>query len=425
MSGASSDESLPFSRWWLVAAGSVVIGTAGTYQFVWSSIRGPLGARIGAPESTLGSLFTVLVVGQTLAQFPAGWFRDRYGPRIPLLAGTVLLAGGYVGLAVASSPAGALVAIAAGSCGAGGVYTVALNTPVKWFRERRGLATGLVTMSYSGFSALLIPGIRGEVVGTFTRTMFVLGGLVVAVCVIGMLVLRDPSSEEPPATDPDDGDSASGTESADSEASDGGVSDSDGDAYSWREMLRTWQFWVLYVAFVIVNGVGLMLIGTSVAFARGLGLPAVVATATASIIAVANSGGGLVGGAVSDRLGETNTAGASLFLSGLGIAGAVAFGSRGFAVAFLGFVAAASFFRSPVFAVFPSLVGTYYGTARSSGNYAILYTAKIWGGVFGGTVTSLLVASLGWVDSFTLGAVLMALAGLATLAVRPVEGTRS
>ncbi|MFC6974361.1 hypothetical protein ACFQL1_06345 [Halomicroarcula sp. GCM10025709] len=89
-----SDRPLPFSRWWLVVSAAFAMGIAGTFQFVWSSIRGPLGAQVGATETTVGTLFTVVIATQTLSQFPAGWVRDRYGPRLPTAVGGILMAGG-------------------------------------------------------------------------------------------------------------------------------------------------------------------------------------------------------------------------------------------------------------------------------------------------------------------------------------------
>ncbi|MFC6737636.1 MFS transporter, partial [Halolamina salina] len=91
---------LRFSGWELVVAAALAMGAAGIYQFGWSSIRLPLGSRLGAPESALGTVFTLFVVFQTLGQFPAGWVRDRYGPRPPLVAGAICLTGGLAALAV-------------------------------------------------------------------------------------------------------------------------------------------------------------------------------------------------------------------------------------------------------------------------------------------------------------------------------------
>ena len=91
------------SRWVLVAVAALAMGLVGTYQFVWSSVRLPLGAHLGAPETALGTVFTVFLVFQAVSQFPAGWVRDRFGPRIPLLAGAPLVAVGYAWAGVAES----------------------------------------------------------------------------------------------------------------------------------------------------------------------------------------------------------------------------------------------------------------------------------------------------------------------------------
>ncbi|WP_049979764.1 MFS transporter [Halolamina rubra] len=392
---------LRFSGWELVATAAVALGAAGVYQFGWSSIRLPLGGRLGAPESALGTVFTLFVVFQTLGQFPAGWVRDRYGPRIPLLAGALCLAGGFVGLALAGSLPVAAVSYALGGVGVSAVYTVAVNTPVKWFRDRRGLATGVVGMSFSGLSFLAIPTIRGSVGEAFEGTMFVLAAVAGGGAVLAAVVLRDP----PRTSATDDAASAAPDERA----------------WTWRESVRTWQFWLLYVVFAATNGVGLMIIGKIVSFASALSLPAAAATASASAVALSEAGGVVIGGSLSDRLGRRRTVAASLVLCGLSLAGAVALGAQGIATGFVGLVGAAAFFRTPMFAVFPNLVADYYGRRYSSENYAALYTAKLFGGVFAGTIASALVLVIGWSASFLLGAAMAVLSGIAVTFLRPVE----
>lgn len=73
------------------------------------------------------------------------------------------------------------------------------------------------------------------------------------------------------------------------------------------------------------------------------------------------------------------------------------------------------FFRSPSFAIMPGLVGEYDGEKYSSENYAVLLTAKLWGGIFGGTVTSVIVLRLGWSTTFLVAAGLVLGAGIAAL----------
>jgi len=401
---AEQRRSLSFSRWWLIAGGALAMGMAGTFQFVWSSIRGPLGTQIGTTEATLGTLFTLVIAVQTVVQFPAGWVRDRYGPRIPTLAGALLMTGGYVGLSIASSPVTAGLAVVAGGGGAGAIYTVAVNTPVKWFDEYRGLATGIITMSYAVLSFGLIPLTRGSILGTFQRTLLFFAVLAALTCLLAAIILRDPQIDTTPSGTAEKTDPVTETKE-----------------YAWTDVIQTWQFWILYGAFVIVNGVGLMLIGKLIAFSDAMELSAGVATAAASIIAIADGSGVLIVGGLSDRLGSIRTVGSSLLLSAIGIAGAVVSGSSGIAPVFIICVAVAGFFRSPVFAIFPTLIGEYYGRKYSSENYATLYTAKLWGSLFAGSVASILITRVGWSISFLIGAILMGLAGLSVFTIRPVS----
>jgi OFA family oxalate/formate antiporter-like MFS transporter len=285
--------------------------------------------------------------------------------------------------------------------GAGITYIVAVHTPVKWFDDHRGLATGLVTMAYGGTSALLIPAVRGNVSSHFAGTLVVLGAVAGGMVLLASTVLRDPGQS----------------------IADTMVTDNDMTATTWHKIVRTWQFWVLYAVFIIVNSMGLMLIGKAVVFATGLGLSSAIATGAASILALADGAGIVVLGGIADYLGGERTAAGSLVMCGGALAAATIVGTHGFGTAFTLLLGAAAFFRSPVFAIFPTLIGEYYGEEHSSANYAVLYSAKVWGGVIGGAVTSVLVVTLDWSISFRLSAGLIALAGLSLLFLRPVSAS--
>jgi OFA family oxalate/formate antiporter-like MFS transporter len=389
----------------LVLVAAAAMAAAGSYQFVWSSIRGALGTRLLLDEEALGTVYTAVIIGQTISQFPAGWFRDRYGPRIPFAVGAVLVTVGYLGTAHAGEFLHVLVAYSIGGMGAGVVFTVAINTPVKWFEERRGLATGLVTMAYGSGSVLIIPFVRNGVSGDFSGTLTTLAAAVGAACLAGIVVLRDPDTSE--------------DESSDETDEEVGIDPS--AAYSWRETIRTWQFWLLYGVLVIVNGVGLMIISKSVSAAEHFGVAAAIATATAAVLALADGLGIVTFGGLSDRFGRERTITATLTSCGIAIVLAVWAGEANYGLAFLALLGAAVFFRSPIFAIAPSLMGEYYGTARSSENYAALYTAKVPGAIGGGVVASVLISAIGWSATLVAGGVAMTVVGLATTQLRPVD----
>lgn len=401
-------------RWLYLLVAAAAMGAVGSYQFVWSSIRTALESHLAMTEGSLGLVFSVYVIAQTVSQFPAGWFRDRYGPRIPLAVGAVLLTAGYLGTAHAGRPSHVLVWYTVGGLGAGTAFTVAVNTPVKWFDDRRGLATGLVTMAYGGVSALFIPSVRSRLATDFTGTLTVLAVVAGAVTLVGVFVLRDPPPEWGVTAE-------TGTVEATDGSGDADQRGGDVAAHGWREAIRTWQFWLLYAVMIVVNGVGLMLIGNAVAFAEQFGLAAAVATATASAVAFGDSIGIVTVGGLSDRFDRGRTIAVTLTCSGLAMGLAVWAGATNQGLLFVALVGIAGFCRSPVFSIAPSLVGEYYGPARSSENYAALYTSKVWGGVGGGVVASALIAAVGWADAFAFGALALTVAGLLTTQLRPVD----
>jgi len=423
---ARAREYLGFSRWWQVVAAAVAMALVGPYQYVWSSIEGPLASNLDVSLPALGGVFTVFVIVQAGSQFPVGWWRDRHGPRRLMLVAGVLAGGGYVGTAYATALWQLYLCYGFGALGVGIVYTVAVNTALKWFPDRRGLTTGVGTMAFAGGSAMVVPFVRAN--ATPDAYPFVLQTLGLAIGVgilVGAVVLRDPPDEwlegdrvDGPDADPD---TESGTTvdpetatEADAKA-DGGVATRQ---YEWREVLGTWQFWLMYAMFVAVSGAGLMLTAKVISFADALGLSAATATLSATVLPVAGGVGRLVLGDLSDRVDRELAMAASFSLCGAGVLAVVWFARRGSTVGFLAAVVVATFFWSPQYTLFPSVVGDYYGERHSSANYALLYSGKMWGGLFGGAVAGWLVTLTNWTTAFTVGGALALAAGIAALALR-------
>jgi OFA family oxalate/formate antiporter-like MFS transporter len=398
-------EVLGFSRWWQVAAAAAMMGAVSPYQYVWSSIQRPLAESLDVALPALGAVFSFYVVFQSLSQFPAGWWRDRRGPTGPIVLAAVLAGGGYVGLAYATSIWQLYVLYSLGAVGVGVVYTVAVNTAVKWFPDRSGLTTGVGTMAFAAGSALVVPYVRANAtVGGYADVLRNVGLAILLVLVAGSVVLRDPPEEWLARVERDESGLAASLR---------------GRAYTTREVLRTWQFWLLYGMFVAIAGADLLVIANVVSFAESLGFAAVVATAAATLLPLAAGVSRLVLGEVSDRYPREHVMAGSFLLAGLFRLGLVEAGRADAGAAFVLLVVCAMFFSSPLYVYFPALLADYYGAEFSSSNYAVLYTAKIGGGVVAGTVAGYLVAAVGWVPTFALGGALALAAGVGAVLLRP------
>jgi OFA family oxalate/formate antiporter-like MFS transporter len=431
---ARAREYLGFSRWWQVGAAAVAMALVSPYQYVWSSIEGPLATSLDVSLPALGGVFTLFVVVQAGSQFPVGWYRDRHGPRRLMGVAGVLAGGGYVGIAYAATVWQLYLFYGVGALGVGIVYTVAVNTAIKWFPDRRGLTTGAGTMAFAGGSALVVPFVRANATpDAYPFVLQTLGALIAVGILVGAVVLRDPpdgwldhvGAEE--RTDADTGsESGSGEDPTDSASADGGTAGATTVRrhYTWREVVGTWQFWLMYGMFVAVSGAGLMLTAKVISFAAALDLSAATATLSAVLLPVAGGVGRLVLGEISDRVDRERAMAVSFSLCGAGVLAVVWFARQGATLGFLAAVVVATFFWSPQYTLFPSIVGDYYGERHSSANYALLYSGKMWGGVFGGAVAGWLVTVTDWPTAFTVGGVLALAAGVAALALRapgPVE----
>ncbi|WP_241881525.1 MFS transporter [Halorubrum sp. Ib24] len=395
---------LGFSRWWQIVAAAGMMAAVSPYQYVWSSIEQPLAQGLDIALPALGAVFSFYVVFQSLSQFPAGKWRDSRGPGALTFLAALLAGGGYIGLAYATAVWQLYLLYSLGAVGVGIVYTVAVNTAVKWFPDRTGLTTGIGTMAFAGGSALVVPYVRANAtVAAYGDVLRNVGLAILVVTLVGAYLLRDPPDDWLGLDDDEDGNG------------DGLAASLRGRAYTTREMLSTWQFWLLYAMFVAMAGADLIVIANVVRFAEQFGLAAVVATAAATLLPVAAGVSRMIVGEASDRFDRKKVMAVSFVLAGVFRLALIAAGRAEAGIAFVALVMAAMFFSSPLFVYFPSVIADYYGARNSSGNYAVLYTAKVGGGVFAGTVTGYLVAAFGWVPTFALGGGLAVAAGLAAL----------
>lgn len=399
--GVEAKRILGYSRWWQIIAAALMMALVSPYQYVWTAIEGPLSVQLDTSLSVLGFVFTLFVVLMALVQFPAGWWRDRYGPRIVTLVAGILAGGGYYGLSISTEIWHVYLAYSIGALGVGMVYTVAVNTAIKWFPDRRGLTTGIGTMAFAAGSAAFVPYVRFAVAeGVLADALANMGVLIALGIIVGTFVLKDPPNTWHRLV------------SSASIESDGGGVPMATLQYTWRDMVKTWQFWVMYYMFFAVSAAGLMITARVILYAEQAGLTAGIATTAAIILPLASGGGRLIIGGLSDRFDRERVTAMSFFLCGIGTFAVVGFAGINSGIGYIIAVAIAVFFWSSQFSLFPSLVGDYYGAKYSSANYSIVYSGKMWGGVFGGGVVGWLVGTLGWDSAFLIGAALALSAGI-------------
>jgi OFA family oxalate/formate antiporter-like MFS transporter len=420
---ARAREELGFSRWWQLAAAAVMMGFVGPYKYIWSSLQQPLATKLELSLPALGFVFTLYIFFQVGTQFPAGWYRDRFGPRLVTVLAGMLAGGGYIGLAYATQLWQIYVLYSLGSIGVGIVYMVAVNTALKWFPDRRGFATGLGTMAFAAGSVAFIPYVRANATASAVASVLQNVGILIGLGILaGAIILRDPPADWPEDSDTDGTaeTDATGTSPDNSADQDRSTTENSGThQYTWREAVRTWQFRVLAGVFVAIAGANLMLAGNLVPFAANAGMGTAVVTTAAAVLPVADGLGRLGAGGLSDRIGRKRTMVATFSLCGIGLVLLTVAAAVGSPVVFLGAVVLATFFEGTQYTLLPSVVADYYGQRNSSTNYAALYTVQIASGVFAGVGVGWLVTVVGWSPTFLVGGGLALAAGVGVVSLRP------
>ena len=172
------------------------------------------------------------------------------------------------------------------------------------------------------------------------------------------------------------------------------------------EMLRNYKFYVLWVAFFIGSGAGLMVIGSVAGLAKkSMGPMAFVAVA---IMALGNAAGRIVAGVLSDKIGRRATLFIMLSMQAVMMFVAMAVVNSGSAVLLVLLATFIGFNYGSNLCLFPSFAKDYWGTKNYGLNYGALFTAWGVGGFVMGKVSEMINAQPGGLGkSFMLSGLLL------------------
>jgi len=368
-------------------------------QYAWTLFVTPMQKATEWSLSDIQAAFSLFILCQTWVQPLDGWLVDRLGPRWFITAAGVLCGLGWAGMGFVSTPGMLYVSYCAAGVGAAFVYSCSIGSALKWFKERRGLASGIMAAGFGGGTALFIPLIQSLIASRGYSATFVATGLFQGtVILIVAQFLRHPPTEPAAA-------SATAT---------GAGSQIGKRQFTTGEMLRTPQFYWMYAAFLLMSTGGLLVTANAGPIAKSWGFSAGVLTLAATLSPLANGGARVFWGGASDRLGRESTMVLTFVLQAVALASVVTLGqtSGGWFAATL---VATYFTWGQIYSLFPATSADYFGTRHATSNYACLYTAKGVASIIGGWFGAVLFEQSGsWTTGFY-GSALMALiaAGIA------------
>src|SRR5579871_1107770 len=142
------------TRWIQLVFGVACMVMIANLQYGWNLFVNPIDQKYHWGRAAIQVAFSIFILTETWLVPVEGWFVDRFGPKIVVLVGGVLVGIAWVLNSFATSLAELYVAAAFGGIGAGAIYGTCVGNALKWFPRRRGLAAGLTAAGFGAGSAL-------------------------------------------------------------------------------------------------------------------------------------------------------------------------------------------------------------------------------------------------------------------------------
>ena len=297
--------------WVVVAVGALMGCLAVGAMFSLAVFLEPMTRDTGWSRAAISSAMTLNFLIMGVGGFAWGALSDRFGPRIVVLAGSVLLGAGMVLASRATSQTefqlvyGVLIGLSAGS-----FFAPMISAASAWFERHRGLAISLVSvgvgiapMTMSPLAAWLLS------VSDWRTAQLTLGILVWVVLIPASFFVRSAPRDFQRSPSPL------------------GEGRGEGQPMTVSQALRSPAFVILALTFFACCAAHAGPIFHTVSYAVGCGLPTMAAVTIYSVEGVGGLAGRIVMGVAADRIGPKATLIAGLVLQAIG-AGAFVLASR-------------------------------------------------------------------------------------------------
>src|SRR6201991_2404001 len=162
----------PYFRWLQLAMGIVCMAMIANLQYGWTLFVDPIDAKYHWGRAAIQLAFTLFVLTETWLVPVEAWFVDKYGPRVVVLFGSVMITIAWGLNSYADSLPMLYVAAICGGLGAGSVYGTCVGNALKWFPDHRGLAAGATAAGFGAGAALTVVPIAKMIASSGYQTAF-------------------------------------------------------------------------------------------------------------------------------------------------------------------------------------------------------------------------------------------------------------
>lgn len=395
---------------WLIAASAVGLHISIGSVYAWSNFTNPLIDEFGWTSQQVQLTFSIAILFLGLSAAFLGHFVEKYGPKKAGLLAAGFFGAGIIGSGLAvnmgSLPLLYVTYGVLGGIGLGVGYIAPVSTLVKWFPDRRGLATGLAIMGF-GFAAAIASPIMDSLiksVGT-ANTFYILGISYFVIMTLSALYL-----ERPPVGWVPEG-------FKDKMQSGKTKIKEDLAQLTANEAVKTKRFYYLWLMLFINITCGIAILSAAKPLAEeSIGLSTGEAAALVGILGLFNGFGRLGWATISDYIGRPNTY--TIFFASQIIL-FMALPHTTTAILFQVMLAVIYTMYGGGFAAIPAFIGDVFGTKQLGAIHGYILTAWAAAGLAGPMFAAWIKDSTGsYAASLSFFSVLFVVALIVSLLIR-------
>ncbi len=378
-----------YNRWLIPPAALAVhlcIGQAYAFSVFNEPLTRVMGISQSAPDdwklTTLGWIYSLAIVFLGLSAAFGGKWLEKVGPRRTMFTAACCFGGGFILSAIGVHTHQIWLLYLGygviGGCGLGLGYVSPVSTLIKWFPDRRGMATGMAIMGFGGgamigapLGVMLMKYFQTETSVGVMEAFVVMGVLYFISMVIGSLAIRIP----PPDWKPE-----------------GWTPPVEAKKMVTKrhvhidQALRTPQFYLLWAILCLNVTAGIGILGQASVMIQEMFKGAITPEAAAGfvgLLSLFNMGGRFVWSSASDYLGRQNTYFLFFALGTFLYSMLPTLSGEGNVVLFIAASAVILSMYGGGFATIPAYLADIFGTKYVGGIHGRLLTAWATAGVLG------------------------------------------
>ncbi|GAK05864.1 major facilitator:oxalate:formate antiporter [Geomicrobium sp. JCM 19037] len=396
---------------WLIAISAIALHLSIGSVYAYSVYQNPINDSVGWNITSVTVAFTVAIFFLGMSAAFMGKFVERNGPRKSGLISALLFGLGTIGAGFSIQIENFAMFVTfygvIGGIGLGIGYIAPVSTLVKWFPDRRGLATGMAVLGF-GSGALITSPLAEFLMNnvSIASTFYILGSLYFVLMIAGASYLAPPPEGWKPAN-----------MQTDSEKEKPRTAATDLAQLTANESLKTMRFYLLWVMMFINISAGIMLLAVAANMTETItGASSAFAATVVGVMGFFNGIGRIGWASFSDYIGRANMY-IVFFVIQLGAFIALPFTTNEVMFSILLYLIMTCYGGG--FACLPAFIGDLFGTKQLGAIHGYTLTAWAMAGIAGPTAVSMTFERTGeFTSAFVLFTILLAVALFAAILMK-------